>query len=190
VETLGKAGYEYDSSMPSWEPLSPTSLKPHGIGSVFPFLISGLVEIPVSMPQDHQLIRVGGLGVAEAVDQLLEVSRWIKKTRGACVLLVHPDYEFGQEGGCEEYLRLLRSFRSDPDCDIMTLGELARWWIYRHESCIDEAGRINVPSDGNKDPIGELDLELVMGYGSDGFKLERLSRTSVVEVPKSSGLRS
>jgi hypothetical protein len=72
----------------------------------------------------------------------------------------------------------------------MTLGELARWWIYRQESCIDEAGRINVPSDGNKDPIGELDLELVVGYGPDGFKMERPSGTSVVEVPKSSGLRS
>jgi hypothetical protein len=190
VETLGKAGYEYDSSMPSWEPLSPTSLKPHGVGTVFPFLISGLVEIPVSMPQDHQLIRVGGLGVAEAVDQLLEVSRWIAKTGGACVLLVHPDYEFGQEEGREEYFRLLRSFRSDPACDIMTLGEMARWWIYRQESYIDEDGMINVRSDKSKDAIGKLELELVTGYGSDGFKIERPSGSSVIALPKSSGLRT
>ena len=190
VETLGKAGYEYDSSMPSWEPLSPTSLKPHGIGAVFPFLISGLVEIPVSMPQDHQLIRVGGLRVAEAVDQLLEVSRWIKGTRGACVLLVHPDYEFGQEEGRKEYLRLLRSFRSDPACDIMTLGEMARWWIYRQESYIDEGGMINTRSDESKNAIGELELELIMGYGLDGFKIERPSANSVIEMPKSSRLRS
>ena len=190
VETLGKAGYEYDSSMPSWEPLSPTSLKPHGIGTVFPFLISGLVEIPVSMPQDHQLIRVGGLGVVEAVDQLLEVSRWIAKTGGACVLLVHPDYELGQEEGREEYLRLLKSFRSDPACDIMTLGEMAQWWIYRQESSIDEDGMINPRSDESKDVIGELELELVTGYGSDGFKIERPSGNSVIELPKSSGLRS
>jgi len=190
VETLGKAGYEYDSSMPSWEPLSPTSLKPHGIGTVFPFLMSGLVEIPISMPQDHQLIRVGGLEVAEAVNQLLEVSRWIKETRGACVLLVHPDYEFGQEEGRGEYLRLLQSFRSDPACDIMTLGELASWWIYRQESYIDEDGMINARSDGSKDVVGELELELVMGYGMDGFKIERPSGNSVIELPKSSGLRS
>ena len=190
METLGKAGYEYDSSMPSWEPLSPTSLKPHGIGAVFPFLISGLVEIPVSMPQDHQLIRVGGLRVAEAVDQLLEVSRWIKGTRGACVLLVHPDYEFGQEEGRKEYLRLLRSFRSDPACDIMTLGEMARWWIYRQESYIDEGGMINTRSDESKNAIGELELELIMGYGLDGFKIERPSANSVIEMPKSSRLRS
>ena len=190
VETLGKAGYEYDSSMPSWEPLSPTSLKPHGVGTVFPFLISGLVEIPVSMPQDHQLIRVGGLGVADAVDQLLEVSRWIKKTGGACVLLVHPDYEFSQEEGRDEYLRLLRSFRSDPACDIMTLGEMARWWIYRQESYIDAEGMINTRSDKSKNAIGELELELVMGYGLDGFKIERPIGKSVIEMPKSSRLRS
>ena len=190
VETLGKAGYEYDSSMPSWEPLSPTSLKPHGVGTVFPFLISGLVEIPVSMPQDHQLIRVGGLGVAAAVDQLLEVSRWIRKAGGACVLLVHPDYEFGQEEGRDEYLRLLRSFRSDPACDIMTLGEMARWWIYRQESYIDKEGMINTRSDQNKNAIGELELELIMGYGLDGFKIERPSANSVIEMPKSSRLRS
>ena len=190
VETLGKAGYEYDSSMPSWEPLSPTSLKPHGIGAVFPFLISGLVEIPVSMPQDHQLIRVGGLGVAEAVDQLLEISRWIKGTRGACVLLVHPDYEFGQEEGREEYLRLLRSFRSDAACDIMTLGEMARWWTYRQESYIDEEGMINTRSDESKNAIGELELELVMGYGLEGFKIEPPIGNSVMEMPKSSRLRS
>ena len=190
VETLGKAGYEYDSSMPSWEPLSPTSLKPHGVGTVFPFLISGLVEIPVSMPQDHQLIRVGGLGVAAAVDQLLEVSRWIRKAGGACVLLVHPDYEFGQEEGRDEYLRLLTSFRSDPACDIMTLGEMARWWIYRQESYIDEEGMINTRSDENKNAIGELELELVMGYGLDGFKMEPPIGNSVMEMPKSSRLRS
>jgi hypothetical protein len=189
VESLGKAGYEYDSSMPSWEPLSPTSLKPHGVGTVFPFMISGLVEIPVSMPQDHQLIRVGGLRVTEAVDQLFQISGWIQKAGGACILLVHPDYEFGQEDGREEYLRLLRSFRSDPACDIMTLGELARWWTYRQDSFIDETGTINVRSGENEDAIGQLDLRLVTGYGPDGFETEHPNGTSVIELPKSSGLR-
>jgi hypothetical protein len=187
VEALGKAGYEYDSSMPSWEPLSPTSLQPHGVGTVFPFLISNIVEIPVSMPQDHQLIRVGGLSVEEAVDQLLEASRWIKKIGGACVLLVHPDYEFGQESGQEEYRRLLEAFRSDPTCDVMTLGEMARWWTYRQESGIDASGMISAGSGESKDRIGELDLELVTGYSSEGFKVERLGDTGVIELPRGSG---
>jgi Polysaccharide deacetylase len=190
VEELGKAGYEYDSSMPSWELLSPTSFKPHGIGTVFPLVISGVIEIPVSLPQDHQLIRVGGLAISEAVDQLLKVSRWIMKTQGACVMLVHPDYEFGQEDGRDEYLRLLSSFRSDPACDIMTLGEMAQWWLYRQGSNLDEQGRINVRSGVAKGKIGELGLDLITGYGSDGFKREGWSDASLVELPKSSGLRS
>jgi len=187
VEALGKAGYEYDSSMPSWEPLSPTSLQPHGVGTVFPFLVSGLVEIPVSMPQDHQLIRVGGLSLEKAVDQLIEVSRWIKKIGGACVLLVHPDYEFGQESGRDEYRRLLEAFSSDPTCDVMTLGEMARWWTYRQESAIDATGTIRAGSRESKDGVGELDLELVTGYGSEGFKVERLGDTGVIEIPRGSG---
>jgi hypothetical protein len=190
VETLGEAGYEYDSSMPSWEPLSPTSLKPHGIGTVFPLAVSGVIEIPVSLPQDHQLIRAGGLGISEAVNQLLRVSKWIEKTGGACVLLVHPDYEFGQEDGRDEYLRLLSSFRSDPACDIMTLGEMAKWWKYRQESSVDEEGRINVQSSLPEGETGELVLGVITGYGSDGFKRERVSSAGVVELPKSSGLRS
>ena len=187
VEALGKAGYEYDSSMPSWEPLSPTSLQPHGVGTVFPFMISDIVEIPVSMPQDHQLIRVGGLNVEEAVDQLLEASRWIKKIGGACVLLVHPDYEFGQESGLEQYRRLLEVFRSDPTCDVMTLGEMARWWTYRQAAAIDATGTIRAGTGENKDGIGDLDLELVTGYSSEGFKVERLDDTGVIELPRGSG---
>jgi len=190
LEALGKAGFLYDSSMPSWEPLSPTSLKPHGIGTIFPLVISGLVEIPVSLPQDHQLIRVGGLRIVEAVDQLLEASRWIKKTGGACVLLVHPDYEFGQQEGREEYFRLLSSFRSDQACDIMTLGEMARWWIYRQDSSIGKTGTINVRSSDSEDVSGELYLEFVTGYGTNGFKRERPSGIGIVELPKSSGFRS
>jgi len=184
VEALGRAGYEYDSSMPSWEPLSPTSLGPHGVGTVFPFLISGIVEIPVSMPQDHQLIRVGGLSVEQAVDQLLEVSRWVKKIGGACVLLVHPDYEFGQESGRDEYRRLLETFRLDPTCDVMTLGEMARWWTYRQESHLDATGMISARSSESKDRVGELDLEFVTGYSSEGFKVERLGDTGMIELPK------
>ena len=187
VEALGKAGYEYDSSMPSWEPLSPTSLKPHGVGTVFPFSMSGIVEIPVSMPQDHQLIRVGELSVVEAVDQLLEVSRWIKKIGGACVLLVHPDYEFSQESGREEYRRLLEAFRSDPACDIMTLGEVARWWTYRQESLIDATGTIRVRSAENEGRIGELDLEFVTSYSLEGFKVERPGDTTVVNLTRGAG---
>ena len=182
VDSLAEAGYGYDSSMPSWEPLSPTSLKPHGVGTVFPFAISDLVEVPVSMPQDHQLIRAGGLPVPEAVDYLVEISAWIKNVGGACVLLIHPDYEFSDGEGLGEYRRLLESFRSDPLCDIMTLDEMARWWGKRQGSHIDKSGEIasgqgNATRSGNQ----ELEVALVTGYGPNGFSIESPSIMNLID---------
>ena len=174
IDALGKAGFQYDSSAPSWEALSPTSLKPHGVGTVFPFFISNMLEIPVSLPQDHQLIRVSGLTVSEAVEELFRVSGLVQGIGGACVLLVHPDYEFGQPENSEEYYRLLARFKSDPECEILTLGELARWWTHRANSQIETGnGDISIRY-GDKEWSGDLELELVTGYGGDGFKIVRI----------------
>ena len=176
---LGKAGYLYDSSAPSWEPLSPTSLREHGVGTVFPFFVSGVLEIPVSLPQDHQLIRVSGLAASEAVEELFRVSRWIRGVGGACVLLVHPDYEFGQPENAAEYYRLLEKFTSDPECEILTLGELAEWWTHRANSRIEtHDGNVSIRY-GDKDREGDLEIELVTGYGRDGFKVSSLESPEI-----------
>jgi hypothetical protein len=179
---LGKAGYMYDSSAPSWEPLSPTSLRPHGVGTVFPFFVSGMLEIPVSLPQDHQLIRVSGLATSEAVEELFRVSRWVRGVGGACVLLVHPDYEFGQPENMEEYYRLLEKFKLDPECEILTLGELAEWWTHRANSRIETRnGNVSIQY-GDKDWPADLELELVTGYGRDGFKVSRLDSPEIAPL--------
>ena len=176
---LGEAGYMYDSSAPSWEPLSPTSLRQHGVGTVFPFFVSGVLEIPVSLPQDHQLIRVSGLATSEAVEELFRVSQWIRGVGGACVLLVHPDYEFGQPENAEEYYRLLEKFTSDPECEILTLVELAEWWTRRANSRIEtHNGNVSIQY-GDKGRPGDLQLELVTGYGRDGFKISRLDSPKI-----------
>lgn len=190
VDSLMEAGYEYDSSMPSWEPLSPTSLRPHGVGTVFPFLISDLVEVPVSMPQDHQLIRASGLSVRDAVDYLVEISAWIKSVGGACILLVHPDYEFSEGEGLGEYRRLLESFCSDPLCDILTLDEMARWWKKRQRSHLDRSGKIvsdpsNVPSDDDR----ALEVALVTAYGPNGFTFESPRTINVMNRQENSESR-
>jgi hypothetical protein len=187
LDAIGQAGYKFDSSVPSWEALSPTSLRPHGVGTIFPFPISGIVEVPVSLPQDHQLIRAVGLSVPEAVDRLIDVSKWVKGVGGVCVLLVHPDYEFGLEGGQDEYRRLLQSFRSDPSCDIMTLGEIAEWWTNREQSQISMTdGKAILQQPNTQAGVQELELEFVTEYGSEGFKTERVSDSNVIELSRRS----
>jgi peptidoglycan/xylan/chitin deacetylase (PgdA/CDA1 family) len=168
-----KAGYSYDSSCPSWEILSPTSLRAHGVGTVFPFEISDTLEIPVSLPQDHQLIRVAGLKPTGAVDFLMRLSKWIRGVGGPCILLVHPDYELAMEENVHQYQRLLENFASDPQCDIMTLSDMADWWKHRgkaHWELTD--GRLTVVS---PDGPADLEAELVTGYGNNGFTSEILS---------------
>ncbi len=169
------AGFEYDSSCPSWEILSPTSLRPHGVGTIFPFEVGGILEIPVSLPQDHQLMRVAGLGPPATVDMLLRLSRWIRGLGGPCVLLIHPDYELGSIEWESEYRRLLEHYASDPSCHTMTLGEMADWWRYRAGVGWDTTNgslRIVLP-DGGKTGM-EIEAELVTGYGSHGFVTEPL----------------
>ena len=186
LKAVAKAGYKFDSSLPSWEALSPTSLKPHGVGTIFPFSISGIVEVPVSLPQDHQLIRAGGLELGQAVDRLIDVSRWVKGVGGACVLLIHPDYEFGLEGGQDEYHRLLQTFRSDPSCDIMTLGELADWWAKR-ERCqiVVTEGKVTLQQANSQTDAGPQ-LEFVTTYGKEGFRVETLADSNPIELSRGS----
>jgi peptidoglycan/xylan/chitin deacetylase (PgdA/CDA1 family) len=168
-----KAGYSYDSSCPSWEILSPTSLRPHGVGTIFPFEIADTLEIPVSLPQDHQLIRVAGLEPSAAVDTWARLSKWIRGLGGPCILLVHPDYEFAMEEHVSEYQRLLENFTSDPQCDIMTLSEMADWWKHRGKAHWESTD--GHPTIVSPDGPTDLQAELVTGYGSNGFTNEILS---------------
>ncbi|MBO0888675.1 polysaccharide deacetylase family protein [Candidatus Bathyarchaeota archaeon] len=175
LRALGTAGYEFDSSCPSWEMLSPTSFRPHGVRTVFPFYAENLLEIPVSLPQDHQLIRVAGQSPVEASDLIVKISSWIRGIGGACVLLTHPDYEFAMEENRDAYSKILETFRSDPACDIMTLGEMADWWRRRDSAEIRvDDGNVTVSSLDGKSPTANLQPELVTGYGEDGFKVVSL----------------
>jgi peptidoglycan/xylan/chitin deacetylase (PgdA/CDA1 family) len=168
-----KAGYSHDSSCPSWEIISPTSLHAHGVGTIFPFEISDTIEIPVSLPQDHQLVRVSGLKPQAAVDLLVRLSKWIRGIGGPCILLVHPDYELAMEETAHEYERLLENFSSDSQCDIMTLSELADWWSVRARAKWQSTN--GHPTIVSPDGSTELQAELVTGYGRDGFASEILS---------------
>ena len=177
LTAVGKAGYEFDSSVPSWEALSPTSLKPHGVGTVFPLQLEGTWEVPVSLPQDHQLIRIQGLSTKEAVEQTSHIASWIRGLHGSCVLLVHPDYEYGFEDNEKDYRHLIDSFQNDSSCDILTMKELLDWWTQRSHAeiqIVDGEPRI-VSLEMTKTTEEVLEgpgLELVTGYDDEGFRVE------------------
>jgi len=99
---------------------------------------------------------------------------WLRGLGGPCILLVHPDYELAMEENVHEYQRLLENFASDPQCDIMTLGEMADWWQYRALARWSANSNATIVSPKGGAPGMELQAELVTGYGSGGFTTERL----------------
>jgi peptidoglycan/xylan/chitin deacetylase (PgdA/CDA1 family) len=112
LEALCEAGYSYDTSIPTWEPKHPYTMKPHGIGTVFPLRIRGITEIPLTLTQDHQLLHVLGLSKQEALRTWAEMSLTIRDLGGVCMFLVHPDYEFA-DGNMELYEEIVNNVSLD-----------------------------------------------------------------------------
>ncbi len=176
IQALAEAHFMFDSSAPSWEPLSPTSLHSHGVGTVFPFMIDGVVEIPVSLPQDHQLVRVAGMTPGQATERLVGLSNWVAGLGGACILLIHPDYEFAQPEYLEDYQRLLHTLTQDSMCEVMTLGQLADWWDFRNSAQLAIRGNVGIGLHGAlAERLEQLTPQIITGYGSDGFTIEALN---------------
>jgi hypothetical protein len=113
IESLRAVGYTYDSSIPTWEPRHPYTMKPHGIGTTFPINISGLTEVPVTLTQDHQLLYVLGLSPKKTIEKWLEMIVLIKDLGGICTFLVHPDYKFGDN--LDSYEDLLTTIASESE---------------------------------------------------------------------------
>lgn len=114
IEALEKTGYLYDTSIPTWEPMHPRTMKPHGIGTIYPLKFNGLTEIPVTLPQDHQLLHVLDLAPEELGKVWLKMASAIKELGGICMLLVHPDYKLADPGS-DVYEELLNTIASDKE---------------------------------------------------------------------------
>jgi hypothetical protein len=115
IDALRAAGYSYDTSIPTWEPKHPTAMGPHGIGTVYPMTFDGIVEIPVTLPQDHQMMHVLGIKPDQTVEVWIHQMKVIKEIGGICVLLLHPDYELGYSENLPLYEELLNSIKDDDD---------------------------------------------------------------------------
>lgn len=109
LKAVGEAGYKFDSSMPTWEPMHPITMKPDGIGLLNPIKVNGVLEVPVTLPQDHQMIHVLGFTPEQTVKRWIGLMTDIKKLGGISVLLIHPDYEFANGENLELYENLIKS---------------------------------------------------------------------------------
>jgi peptidoglycan/xylan/chitin deacetylase (PgdA/CDA1 family) len=125
LDQLKRVGYAYDTSIPTWEPRHPQTMSSFGIGTVFPLHLRGLMEIPVSIIQDHQLLYVLGLKPKEALSQWLLSLKMITDIGGCSVLLSHPEYKLFDSENLPLYEEFLNAATADKQIWFSTPNEIS-----------------------------------------------------------------
>jgi hypothetical protein len=122
-------GFDYDSSYSDTAPYEP---QPGGCCTWLPFMIKDVVELPITLPQDHTVFEL--LGHVDA-------SLWIEKTLflreqgGMALMLTHPDY-IDNPRLFTSYVDFLEQFADDDTAWRALPGEVSAWWRRRSESTL------------------------------------------------------
>jgi hypothetical protein len=125
---MPRLGFDYDSSYTDTDPYEP---QPGGCCAYLPFFNQNLVELPITLPQDHTLYSILGHGDGTL---WIEKGRELRRRGGMLLALSHPDYAHGV--AAEAWLALLEEFRSDPTRWQPLPREVARWWRARAASSV------------------------------------------------------
>lgn len=137
AEWMSELGCLYDSSFPDTDPYEP---EPGGCCSILPYFLGELVELPVTMVQDHTLWEI--LRRSD-IELWRRKGDWIAANGGLINVIVHPDYVLSEPRLAlyEELLRYLRALieRADGWHDLPR--EVASWWRARAQmSVLDTDG--------------------------------------------------
>jgi hypothetical protein len=144
-------GFDYDSSYPDTDPYEPQA---GGCCTWLPFFNEGMVELPVTLAQDHTLfviLRADGEATWVSKASLL-------RSRGGMALInTHPDY-LVEDRVFRAYEHFLDRFASDPSAWKALPREVSAWWRRRAACSLERDG------DGWR----------VVGLGSDEARIELL----------------
>jgi hypothetical protein len=127
-------GFDYDTSFPDTDPYEPM---PGGCCSWLPFFIGDLVELPVTLPQDHTLF---------VILRQQDETVWVQKAellraRGGMALMdSHPDYLLDPRV-YGAYERFLERFTPDEAAWRALPREVSAWWRRRAASRLEHDGK-------------------------------------------------
>ena len=124
---MPRLGFDYDSSFTDTDPYEP---QPGGCCSLLPFFIGDVVELPITLPQDHTLFII--LRARDARTWLDKIA-WIRERGGLAVVLTHPDYVHAVPA-LPAYEELLTTVAADPEVWRPLPKEVAAWWRRRAET--------------------------------------------------------
>jgi hypothetical protein len=131
-DTMASLPFEYDSSYPDTDPFEP---QPGGCCSWLPYFNGPLVELPITLPQDHTLFVI--LRHADAKIWIDKCER-IRAAGGMALLITHPDY-LPLAPIADAYAELLARFADDGSVWRALPVEVNRWWRRRAQSRLEPA---------------------------------------------------
>ncbi len=128
-ELMPRLGFEYDSSYSDTDPYEP---QPGGCCTYLPYFNQDMVELPITLPQDHTLFRILQ---NPGADVWIQKAQHLRERQGLALVLTHPDYARDQRlaGG---YRELLETFHGDDTVWHALPREVADWWRQRSGSTI------------------------------------------------------
>ena len=127
AEWMSELELEYDSSFPDTDPYEPQA---GGCCSIWPFFIGNLVELPITMPQDHTLFEILG---HNDISIWKEKADWIERNGGLVLVNVHPDYMVSDER-LRLYKNLLIHMTEKSNMYQALPRDIAAWWRDRNSS--------------------------------------------------------
>ncbi len=128
-EWMPKLGFDYDSSYPDTDRYEP---QPGGCCTMLPFFNAGMVELPITLPQDHTLFALLGCRDGKLWHEKL---RHIRDRGGMALVLTHPDYA-SNPALADAYRELISSVHRDPTLWHALPRDVAEWWRQRAASSL------------------------------------------------------
>ena len=144
AELMPLLGFDYDSSYPDTAPFEPQG---GGCCSWLPYMIGDLVELPITLEQDHTLFEVMG---QQDATLWLEKARFLRERGGMALIITHPDY-VGNAAMLASYRGLLDAFADDATVWKALPSEVSAWWRRRAASTVrdlDGEWRVVGPAEG------------------------------------------
>ena len=127
--------FDYDSSYPDTDPFEPQG---GGCCSWLPIMNGQVVELPITLAQDHTVFVILRMRDAKVWRDKAEA---LRRRGGMALILTHPDYvRLGPIP--EAYDALLARYADDQTLWRALPGEVSRWWRRRAQS------RLQRTSDG------------------------------------------
>lgn len=124
-------GFDYDSSYTDTAPFEPQA---GGCCTWLPYMIENLVELPITLTQDHTLFDL--LGHRDET-LWIEKARFLRQRGGMALVLTHSDY-VGNPYLLDAYRQLLAEFAADPTAWKALPRDVSDWWRRRAGSSLEE----------------------------------------------------